>query len=156
MAPARQKQTDIQRVETSLLIWLDGSIEETFSDFKNMRMQLRRVANSIDTFNTEEACIQFIKEQIKEKVNVVVSDSLGPIFVPRIHNMSQVNAIFIFCNNNNCEEDWVRIWPKITVCSQTLDHSVKHSGKQQRHANRIVCRSAWLRQQVTLRRTLIN
>ena len=116
MATSHEKQTDIQRMENSLLIWLDGSIEETSSDFKNTRMYLRRVVNSINIFKTEETCLQFIQEQIQEKVNIVVSDSLGPTFVPRIHDMTQVNAIFVFYNkhnNNNCEEDWVRIWSKI-------------------------------------------
>ena len=114
MATTYQKQTGIQRVENCLLIWVDDSVEETSSDFTNMRVHLRRVVSSVNTFKTEEECIQFVKEQIQEKVNIVVSDSMAPTFVPRIHNMSQVNAIFIFYNNNiNEEEDWLRIWPKI-------------------------------------------
>ena len=114
MATKNRKETDFQRVENSLVLWLDDTIEETSNDFKNIQTQLQRVIHTISIFKTEEACIQFIEEQVKEKLNIIVSGSLGSTFVPRIHAMSQVNAIFIFDSHNSiCEEGWMRVWAKI-------------------------------------------
>lgn len=114
MATKNLRNKTIQRVENTVLIWLDDSIEETSNDFKNKQLQLRRVVNSINLFKTEEACIQFVNEETEEKLIIIVSGSLGPTFVPRVHNTSQVNAIFMFYQNGeNYEDDWMRIWAKI-------------------------------------------
>jgi hypothetical protein len=77
MARASEKQTDVQRIQNSLLIWLDSSVDETSCDYKNTLTHLHRVAYSINTFKIEGTCIEFIKEQAQEKVNIIVSDLLG-------------------------------------------------------------------------------
>src|SRR5205807_4621052 len=37
----------------------------------------------------------------------------GEHVVPRVHNMSQVDSIFIFCRDKNRHEQWVKEWSKI-------------------------------------------
>ncbi|CAF4202474.1 unnamed protein product [Adineta steineri] len=44
---------------------------------------------------------------------MIVSGSLGQHIVPCVHNMSQVDTIFIFCNNQEWHKQWAKEWPKI-------------------------------------------
>ena len=39
--------------------------------------------------------------------------TLGQDIVPRVHTMSQVDSIFIFCGNKKYHEQWTKDWPKI-------------------------------------------
>jgi len=48
-----------------------------------------------------------------KKACMIISSSLGQQIVPRIHNMSQVDSIFIFCDNNEYYEQWTKEWSKI-------------------------------------------
>jgi tetratricopeptide (TPR) repeat protein len=44
---------------------------------------------------------------------MIISGSVGQHIVPRVHNMSQVDSIFIFCGNRKRHEQWAKEWPKI-------------------------------------------
>jgi hypothetical protein len=44
---------------------------------------------------------------------MIISGSLGQHIVPRVHNMSQVDSIFIFCGNEKHHEQWTKEWSKI-------------------------------------------
>jgi tetratricopeptide (TPR) repeat protein len=48
-----------------------------------------------------------------DKTIMIISGSLGQEVVPRVHNMSQVDSIFIFCDNKQYHERWAQDWPKI-------------------------------------------
>ncbi|CAF0722733.1 unnamed protein product [Adineta steineri] len=44
---------------------------------------------------------------------MIISGSLRQHIVPRVHNMSQIDSIFIFCGNRKYHEQWTTDWPKI-------------------------------------------
>ena len=100
-------------VQNILLIWLDINIDVKNEDCANTVTQLRRVVNDINTFTDGEDCIQFIDTINDNKVCMIVSGSLGQHIVPRVHNMSQVDSIFIFCGNKKYHEKWTKEWSKI-------------------------------------------
>jgi tetratricopeptide (TPR) repeat protein len=112
-APARQRD-NISRVQNVVLIWLDNSIDEGNDDCQNTLTQLRRIINAVSTFTGGDECIEFIiNNSNQEKVCIIVSGALGQLIVPLIHNMSQVDSIFVFCGNRKRHEEWAKEWPKI-------------------------------------------
>jgi tetratricopeptide (TPR) repeat protein len=104
---------NIQRVQNALLIWLDSSIDNNNEDSRNTIIELRRVVNDISTYTDSDQCIQFINTITNNKVCLIISGALGQQVVPRIHNMSQVDSIFIFCGNKKRHEQWAEEWSKI-------------------------------------------
>ncbi|CAF0819456.1 unnamed protein product [Adineta steineri] len=72
----------------------------------NWKKQTQYIVN---TFSDDGECIEFIQTINNNKVCMIVSESLGYRVVPHVHDMSQVDTIFIFCNN----QEWVKEWPKI-------------------------------------------
>jgi hypothetical protein len=96
-----------------LLIWLDKNINDNNKDCQNTISQLRRVVNTINKFTDSEECIEFINNINDEKICMIISGSLGEDIVPRVHYMSQVDSVFIFCRNKERHEQWIKDWSKI-------------------------------------------
>jgi tetratricopeptide (TPR) repeat protein len=108
-----RQQSRIRMVQNVLLIWLDNNIDDKSDDSQNTVAQLRPVVNSIHTYTDGDQCIQFIETIDNDKVCIIISDSLGQHIVPRVHNISQVDSIFILCDNKQRHEQWTKDWPKI-------------------------------------------
>jgi tetratricopeptide (TPR) repeat protein len=107
------QRVNIKMVQNVLLIWLDSNIDDNNDDCHNTVSQLRRVVNDVNTFTDRDRCVQFIERIKDEKACMIISGSLGEHIVPRIHNMSQVDSIFIFCGNKKHHEQWTKDWSKI-------------------------------------------
>ena len=110
---SRGDRSNVQMVQNGLLIWLDANIGPNSSDCQNTITQLRRIINTIKTFTDGEECVQFLKGMVNEKVCMIVSGSLGQQIVPHVHSQSQVDSIFIFCQNKKYHKEWVKDWSKI-------------------------------------------
>jgi tetratricopeptide (TPR) repeat protein len=100
-------------VQNVFLVWLDNNIDNTSADCRNTINQLRCAVNTINTFTDGEECIQFIENITDNKACMIISGALGKDIVPRVHSMSQVDSIFIFCDNKNYHEQWAKEWSKI-------------------------------------------
>jgi len=109
----RHRRSNVQMVQNLLLIWLDSNINNKSSDYHNTITALRRVVNTINTYTDSAECIRFIENMGDEKACMLISGSVGQRIVPRIHDMSQVDSIFIFCSDKAKHEQWAKEWPKI-------------------------------------------
>jgi tetratricopeptide (TPR) repeat protein len=110
---ASRRRTNVQMVQNILLVWLDNNIDDNSTNCRNTIAQLRRAVNTINTFTDGEECIQFIDNITDTKACMIISGSLEQNIVPRVHNMSQVDSIFIFCDNKKRHEQWAKEWSKI-------------------------------------------
>jgi tetratricopeptide (TPR) repeat protein len=108
-----RQRVNIQRMQNVLLIWLDSNIDDNKEDCRNTVTELRRVVNDVNTYTDGDQCIQFINTINNNKVCMIISGSLGQLIVPRVHNMSQVDSIFIFCGNKTHHEQWAKEWRKV-------------------------------------------
>ena len=100
-------------VQNYLLVWLDVNATTSSQDSHHTLEQLRTTVNDVNTFIEPEQCLTFLQDIQLEKVFLIVSGSLGRDLVPRIHPLTQVDAIFIFCGDTSRHEGWVRKWPKV-------------------------------------------
>ena len=110
-ASSRSRQTRI--VQNFLLIWLDPNIDESNKDFSHSLKKLRQIVNTIDTFTDPEKCINSLAEVEDEKVFMIMSGSLGQQIISKIHNMLQIDSIYIFCGNKARHEYWAKEWSKV-------------------------------------------
>jgi tetratricopeptide (TPR) repeat protein len=108
-----RRRIDVQMVQNVLLVWLDNNIDDNNDDCRNTVTQLRRAVHNINKFTDGDQCIQFLETVDQEKACMIISGSLGQHIVPRVHGMSQVDSIFIFCGNKKRHEEWAKQWPKI-------------------------------------------
>ncbi|CAF4224253.1 unnamed protein product [Adineta steineri] len=99
-----RRRINIQQAQNVLLIWLDSNIAETNDDCQNTIIKLRCIVNDINTFIDGDQCLEFIQTIVDKKVCMIISGSLGQHTVSRVHSMSQVDSIFIFCGNKKYHE----------------------------------------------------
>ncbi|CAF1499865.1 unnamed protein product [Adineta steineri] len=107
------RRINMQRMQNVLLIWLDNNIDDDDADCNNTIKQLKRVVNNVNTFTDDKKCTEFIQTITNNKVCMIVSGSLGKYIMRHVHDMSQVDTIFIFCNNQEWHKQWAKEWPKI-------------------------------------------
>ena len=100
-------------VQNVLIVWLDSNYDDKRDDCRNTVRQLCNIVNTINTFTDGQECIQFLQDTADEKIYIIISGALGKQIVPRVHNLSQVDSIFIFCGNKKYHEDWAKNWSKI-------------------------------------------
>ncbi|UJR24206.1 hypothetical protein I4U23_027172 [Adineta vaga] len=96
-----------------LLIWLDSSIDEANEDCQQTIIELQHVMNAVSTYTNSDQCIEFIKTIKDHKMCMIISGYLGQHIVPRVHDLSQVDSIFILCGNKSRHEQWAKQWPKV-------------------------------------------
>ena len=96
-----------------LLVWLDSHIKQDQVEYKKNITSLRKIIDTIYIYTNVDDCMQFVEQTKNENVCMIVSGSLGQHIVPRIHNLSQLDSIFIFCGNKQYHEQWAKNWSKI-------------------------------------------
>ncbi|CAF1117874.1 unnamed protein product [Adineta steineri] len=108
-----RQRINLQQMQNVLLIWLDNNIDENNDDCQNTITQLRQAVNDINTFSDVDQCFEFIETIVDKKACIIISGSLGQHFVRFVHNMSQVDSIFLLCENQKYHEQWAKNWSKI-------------------------------------------
>ncbi|UJR08374.1 hypothetical protein I4U23_012645 [Adineta vaga] len=109
----RHLQFNVQNAQDVLLVWLDSKISNNNEDCQNTFSHLQCAVSDVKAYTDSIDCIQYIETINDRIVFMLVSDSLGQHVIPRIHNLSQVDSIFIFDGNNSRQEEWMKEWSKI-------------------------------------------
>ena len=81
------------------LVWLDGIIDDT-NDTDSIG-RFRQVVNNVKTFTDVEEYLAFITHIHDEKIFLICSGELAPSTVPVVHEMIQINCIYIYFVRNN-------------------------------------------------------
>ena len=101
-------------VQNFLLIWLDANIDEVNNiDSRNTITKLRQVVNATYPFVDVRECIEFIRGIKTEKAFMIVSGRLGEQVVSTVHDMPQLVAMYVLCENKTRHEKWANQWLKI-------------------------------------------
>jgi hypothetical protein len=53
----------------------------------------------VKQFTDIEKCIRFICDIRDEKIFLICSGELGQLILPIVHDMAQINCIYIFCKH---------------------------------------------------------
>ena len=113
-ASQHRRTTNRRRiVQSYLLVWLDANVSTSNQDSQQALEHLRTTINDVKVFTQPEECVTFLQDIKLEKVFLIVSGSQGQGLVPRVHAMTQIDAIYIFCGDKSRHEEWVKEWPKV-------------------------------------------
>ncbi|CAF0789404.1 unnamed protein product [Adineta steineri] len=113
----RQRMT-----QNYLLIWADASIDQADKDCQDTLTQLKNVVNNVSLCTEPNQCIQVLNKVDKERAFVITSGSLGQHLVPGIHDMSQLDVIYIFCGDESRHQGWTQNWAKIKGIYTNIAH----------------------------------
>ena len=100
-------------VQNFLVIWLDIHINESDEDFQNSLAHLRPIVNSIFTFTDSDQCIDFLRNMKDEKIFLIISNILDDHIISIIHDINQLDSIYVFDPNKRRYEQWSKDWMKV-------------------------------------------
>ncbi|CAF0886118.1 unnamed protein product [Rotaria sordida] len=105
-------QSITPNLESFACLWLDQNVDST-QDNRDTQLELRKIINHLRTFDNNDECEEYIRQITQEKVVLIVSGSLGRQVVPRLHDLAQFSACYVFCQDKKANEQWARKHPKI-------------------------------------------
>lgn len=75
---------------------------------QNTLAQFRQIVHTIEIFTDIDECANFLVQIQDERVCMILSDSIGFYIVPCLHDMSQLDSIFIFSTTyKNNHPQWI-------------------------------------------------
>ncbi|CAF1449293.1 unnamed protein product [Adineta ricciae] len=104
---------DVEMMQSVVVTWLDNHIDSNSEDRRYTIKQLQRLVDTVEIFSDNDECVEFILNSGQDKVYLIISGSLGRSLVPCIHDIPQLDCLFIFCENKLRHEQWTNDWIKI-------------------------------------------
>jgi tetratricopeptide (TPR) repeat protein len=84
--------------ENITLIWYDTkTIDDESPDVLLTKQSLREINNFVRFFDEQNACLNYIKTILNEKVFLIISGRLCSSGLNLFHSLEQIESIFIFC-----------------------------------------------------------
>ncbi len=102
----------VNNLESFACLWLDQNIDSTQGN-RDTQKELRHVINHLRTFDNSDECEKYIRQINQEKVILIVSGSLGQEIVPRLHDLPQLSACYVFCKDKKRNEEWASKYLKV-------------------------------------------
>jgi tetratricopeptide (TPR) repeat protein len=112
--------------EDATLVWLDGTIDTT-------RTTLREITDYVLLYTEIEPCITNIRSISKERIFLIVSGGYAEECLHQIHDLPQIDTVFIFCMNlSKYENELINSerYPKIIGIFDNEDQLIKSVREQ--------------------------
>ncbi|CAF1128435.1 unnamed protein product [Rotaria sp. Silwood1] len=101
-------------VQNFLLIWLNSNNDEVNENNNhNNLMQLRSIVNTVKTFTNMNRCVDFLTDIQDEKAFMILAATVAQYIVPLIHDIPQLNSIYILSENESTVDSWIQKWNKV-------------------------------------------
>jgi hypothetical protein len=95
------------------LIWSDPTVNKS-SDNKKTQENLRDIfGNNFESFESGNQCENFINLHKNRRLVLVVSGQIGRDLVPKIHKLSHVISIYVYCMDKQANEKWTKNYNKV-------------------------------------------
>jgi tetratricopeptide (TPR) repeat protein len=91
-AVTKSTSYSFENKEDVTLIWLDKTID-------TIRTTLREITDYVLLYTEVEPCITYIRSINKERIFLIISGAYAEQCLSEIHDLPQIDSIFIFCMN---------------------------------------------------------
>ncbi|CAF1418319.1 unnamed protein product [Adineta steineri] len=103
-----------------LLIWLHNDTNETNEEYQNTLKHLRNLVDTIDIFTNPDECVNFFTEFNDMKTFLIINDTISEQIIPLIHDLPQLDQIYIFSRTTLLSSEWIGKWTKIKGISAEM------------------------------------
>ncbi|CAF3342572.1 unnamed protein product [Rotaria socialis] len=110
-------------VQNFLLVWLDANIDEGMEDFQKSLAELRKIFVTVEPFTDVDQCVDYLTSIDDQKIYLITSASLGQMTVPLIHDITQLDKIFVLCSNKDEHKVWANECSKVRGIYDSRCHS---------------------------------
>ena len=110
------------------IVWLDSNIEKNRDDLDTKSLMRRMARGRLLTFAGIEPCCRHILEKlVDQRVFFIVSNLFGPDAVKSVHDLPQIQTIYVYCRTRSIAEEWSKSYPKVSnifTDKQALLHQI--------------------------------
>jgi hypothetical protein len=103
-------------VKSFKYLWLDRNVNSADDNIETQK-ELRQIISDLRTFENSDKCEQYIRQITEEQVVLIVSGAFGQQIVPRLHDLPQFFACYVFCQNKKANEGWAKNYDKVKSSS---------------------------------------
>ena len=100
-------------IQNFLPIWLNENIDKSTVDYQNNLTQLQTVVHTVHVFTERNEAIDFLTELDAVNVFLLIEDNMDQHLLPLIHDIPQLDAIYILSGNTSQYDQWEEKWVKI-------------------------------------------
>ncbi|CAF1344078.1 unnamed protein product [Didymodactylos carnosus] len=97
-----------------IVIWLDQRFSLPGSN-ERMKEKFRHVTNPLKTFDKPTVCIDFIDSVKDKKIFLITTGPFAQDLVREVHDLPQIEFIYIYTHDINDHSRWVRQYSKIGI-----------------------------------------
>ena len=115
------------------LIWLDTHMSQTDPYLRDELDQLKRITGTVDTFHDIDQCISHVHTIQNMKTFLIVSHDLASHAIDQMHDLSQLESIYICPVDVSKDDPWTHQWTKVKGSFdkiETLFDVLKHDLRQ--------------------------
>ena len=117
-----------------VLIWMNFDVHPSNSNDNDIQSYINRlqiIINSIKMFNNLDQCVDFLTDLVDEKVFMIISGRIDQQFISILHQLIQLNSIYLFSNEKLNTKQWIKqykkvkgIFPHIETICNTLQQDI--------------------------------
>ena len=107
------------------------ALDQSDKDDENISLQLQNMVNEFNVFADIDECIDYITDFDDTKIILIIKETIGHEILSLIHNISQIDSIYIFCNKKSNENQWTKsekvkgIYTEMTSMCESLQQIMK-------------------------------
>lgn len=101
-------------LQNFVLIWLHPGIELSKDEYEINSRGLQSVVNNINIFTQQDECIDFVTDIEDLKVYLIIESEIGQQILWAIHDIPQLDAIYLFGDNKSERDEWIKQWSKVS------------------------------------------
>ena len=75
--------------------------------------RLQQFMETIYPITDSDECIKMIKKNSSKTIFMIIAGSIGQELIPNIHDLPQIDTIFVFCGSKARHEKWAKAYLKI-------------------------------------------
>lgn len=104
------------------LIWLCIDTNETNKNYQNILEQLPNVVNNTNSFTDRDECVDFLTDFKDVKTVLIVDDTIGQQITSLIHDIPQLDRIYVVSHSKSPHSEWRNEWPKVKEIRTNIIH----------------------------------
>lgn len=106
------QRINANNTENFILIWLDPNVDG--NENLNAQTKLTNIFKNFKKFTSVSDGERAIQQlDVSNRVLLIVSGAFGREIVPRIHQLEQVLAIYVFCMERETHVQWAKDFNKV-------------------------------------------
>ncbi|CAF3140136.1 unnamed protein product [Rotaria socialis] len=111
-------------LETFTLVWLDASVNTT-DENRDAQNLLKKTIHQLKAFQDPPQCEKYILSlPVEDRVVLIVSGQLGREHLPKYHSYQQLLSVYVYCYNQELNEQWAVTYPKIKAVVTNLNELI--------------------------------